>query len=254
MAVHFYLSMVPESLIASMLPPKEFGAYLAVGTRKRSRGPAIFCDLKEDFRSEPFDLDAAAERCTPHEDGTPKHSVYVSIYRVLERIPLEAVRHLFLVTRDGRVLELAPADVPASFEGRLHLYAQVCPVRPVVASSLDPREFTRFITDTSRPVSVPRLCFAELELGELAEDPAAGDAQNLPYHYLDHLRDCLQQLDVGSGKPTKTVDRTPPWLLPYRCIKSGIFLGDATGLLHFPMPDRDELENTHHDWWRSANV
>ncbi len=31
---YLYLSMTPESLVASMLPPEQFGNYLAVGTRK----------------------------------------------------------------------------------------------------------------------------------------------------------------------------------------------------------------------------
>lgn len=39
---YLYLSLLPEALIASMLPPEEFGNYLAVGTKKRTRGQAIF--------------------------------------------------------------------------------------------------------------------------------------------------------------------------------------------------------------------
>ena len=31
MTVHLYLSFIPEALIASMLPPEEFGDYYAVG-------------------------------------------------------------------------------------------------------------------------------------------------------------------------------------------------------------------------------
>jgi hypothetical protein len=52
--------MIPESFIVSMLPPEEFGTYLAVGTQKRSRGRAMFFDLKPDFRDAFFSIDAAA--------------------------------------------------------------------------------------------------------------------------------------------------------------------------------------------------
>lgn len=38
----FYLSVLPEALIASMLPPKDFGEYMATGTRKKTQGQAIF--------------------------------------------------------------------------------------------------------------------------------------------------------------------------------------------------------------------
>ena len=42
MSVYLYLSLIPEALIASMLPPLDFGTYLAIGTKKRTRGQAMF--------------------------------------------------------------------------------------------------------------------------------------------------------------------------------------------------------------------
>ena len=42
MTIHFYLSLIPEALIASMLSPEEFGNYYAVGSKKKSRGQAMF--------------------------------------------------------------------------------------------------------------------------------------------------------------------------------------------------------------------
>ena len=41
MEIYLYLSIVPEALIASMLPPEEFGKYYAVGNKKRTRGGII---------------------------------------------------------------------------------------------------------------------------------------------------------------------------------------------------------------------
>jgi len=40
MAVHLYLSTIPEALIASMLTPLDFGVYYAVGMEKKSHGQA----------------------------------------------------------------------------------------------------------------------------------------------------------------------------------------------------------------------
>ena len=34
MRTYVYLSMTPESLVASQLPPEEFGAYMAVGVKE----------------------------------------------------------------------------------------------------------------------------------------------------------------------------------------------------------------------------
>ena len=48
MKIHLYLSLNPEALIASHLAPEEFGAYLAVGTQKYSRGQAMFFEVDPD--------------------------------------------------------------------------------------------------------------------------------------------------------------------------------------------------------------
>lgn len=45
MAIHLYLSLFPEALIASMLSPEDFGTYYALGSAKKSRGQAIFLKL-----------------------------------------------------------------------------------------------------------------------------------------------------------------------------------------------------------------
>ena len=46
---HLYLSLMPESLVASHLAPDEFGAYIATGTKKRARGQAIFFKLSDAY-------------------------------------------------------------------------------------------------------------------------------------------------------------------------------------------------------------
>jgi len=77
MRTYLYLSMTPESLVASQLPPEEFGAYMAVGTRKSAHGQVIFFDLQEGFQSDQFDLAYTAEHCIPHANGQAKHSLYL---------------------------------------------------------------------------------------------------------------------------------------------------------------------------------
>ena len=39
MSKFIYLTATPEALIASMLPPKEFGEYLSTGTKKNEQRP-----------------------------------------------------------------------------------------------------------------------------------------------------------------------------------------------------------------------
>jgi len=254
MGKHLYLLMTPEALVASMLPPAEFGTYIATGTRKRSRGEAFFFDLKEEFQSDYFDLSLVDKRCVPRPDGAPKHSVYLSIYRVMEHVPREALGSLWLVTRDGRGLELKAAEPPSVPEAAYHLYKELCPVHPLIASTLGPQEFGAFITDASRPISVPRICFTDLDLSGLADDPVGGAADDLPYPRVGHLRDCLCQLRDRPDKRTKTVDRTPGMEFPYRCVKSGFYVCDAGGASYYRFPGREEMDQKHHDWYRSANM
>jgi len=254
MDTYLYLSLIPESLVVSMLPPEEFGTYLAVGTKKRSRGPAMFFALPGDLEVEGFNLRAARDRCVPHPDGSPKHSVYAGIDRVLERVPLDAIGPLHLVTRDGRVLALEQDDVPEAFKGQFYLYQELSPVHPLIVSTLSPDWFGKFITDPGQPVSVPTICFADLGLGDLGEDPRSGRGSDLPYEHLDHLRDCLLQLSRSGAKHTKTVDRTHPQEFPYRMIRHGFYVAERDRLLYYPFPSREELDRDHHEWWRSATV
>lgn len=248
---YLYLSTMPEALIVSMLPPMEFGAYLAVGTQKRSRGCAMFFNVSGVFTSSYFDLAGGRKECVPHPDGTPKHSVYLGVYRVLEHVPLDALESLYLVTRDGRTLELPKETAPGEFSGAYHLYDEICPVHPIIVSSLDPRAFARFITDPAQHIHVPRICFAELSLEPWAGSPEQMAAAELSSPETEHVRDCLLSL-ARQSKETKTVDRTHQITCWPIQVKNGFFVGDQTGLVYYPFPSAADLAGRHHDWWRSA--
>ena len=253
MTVHLYLSLIPEALIASMLSPEEFGSYYAVGTHKKLHGQAMFIELNPDFRHDFFKIEDGIARCVPHEDGSPKRSVYISTYRVLEHIPLEVIQKFYLVTAYGEVLGLEPSkEIPEPKTG-LNMYQEIAPVHPLVVSTLGPRSFYEFLTQNPDSlVHLPAVCFVELRLGELARDPEHGAIRDLPYGFIHHLRECL--LEVRE-KPihSKIVNRVESVEYPYRMIKSGIYLGNSEGLIYFPLPSREELRGKYYRWWRSAN-
>lgn len=252
MKKYLYLSLTPEALIASMLPPLEFGNYMAIGSRKRTRGQAIFFELDLEKVNDHFPLDLIDKRCVPDENGKPKRSVYLSIYRVLEHIPFEAFKDLFLVTDDGRVLKLSQGNFDEKENHHLHLYQQLCPVTPMIASISGPNEFLNLLTDENKPVSVPKLVFVELDLGELADDPKNGKVENLPYPNIEHLRDCLVGLTNKPDKPSKTVIRIFKGELFYRTCKNGFFVGGENKMLYYPFPSLKDLNDEHYVWWRSA--
>ena len=254
MAQHLYLSFFPEALIFSMLPPDEFGKYLAIGAKQQSRAHAMFFSVDPSVEVEGVDMAAASERCVAHEDGSPRHSVYAAIYRALERVPMGALGQLHLVTKDGLVLTLDKGDYRENGEKRHFLYQEICPVSPRVVSSLEPKAFCRYVTHPENPLFLPKLVFADMELGGLARDPDHADTADLPYPEMEHLRTCLHGLESGGdgGKRTKIVRRELHPDLIFFLIENGFYVGDRTDFLFYPMPDEDSLLEKHNRWWNSA--
>ena len=105
-----------------------------------------------DFRHEFFRIDEGIRRCVPHEDGSAKASIYISVYRVLEHMALGALGKLYLVTQDGRSLGLDPQSEWPQETGALHLYQEIAPVHPLVVSTLGPKSFFDLIV--SNPLSL----------------------------------------------------------------------------------------------------
>jgi hypothetical protein len=252
MNIHIYLSLIPECLVASMLDPAQFGNYYAIGSKKRSRGQAIFFEVDPQLAGAAIDWDTVNQRCVPHEDGSPRKSTYLRIYRALESIPTLALKTLYLATDDGRVLGIEPAPFTADASRLLHLYQELCPVSPRVVSKLDPLAFCRRLTDPAELVNVPRLVFTEMKLEALANNPDAANVDNLPYSNIEHLRDCLREVSNVYAKPNKQVLRQVRHDVLYRTIRGGFYVGDQESFLYFPLPSPADLESKHYAWWRSA--
>lgn len=246
-----YLSMIPEALVASMLTPEKFGRYLAVGSHKRSSSPAIYFEVDPDFSSDFFKMEIVKERCVPHPDGSPKHSLYLGIYRVLEHVPLEALGKLYLTTRDGQVLCLEQDKYTHTLDSKYYLYDEICPVHPLIASKLDPASFAQFATDPASPLCVPKIFFADLDPEKLIGPGITAEGVPALHNQPQRIRECFSELDTAD-KPTKTVDRVHSTTCRWNQIKNGYFVGAGTSLLYYPFPDRDTLDRYHHSWFRSA--
>ncbi|NDV61131.1 hypothetical protein G0Q06_01565 [Puniceicoccales bacterium CK1056] len=252
METYLYLSLIPEALIYSQLPPDRFGKYLAIGDKKLTRGPAIFFSIDPAFTSDAFKMKTALDKCHPHPDGSPRRSSYVSVYNVLAQVPVSAIGALYLTTKDGLTLQLDPSSESPPERKGYHLYQEICPVYPKVASPLGPEEFARYVTNPDNPVFLPKLAFCELRLNGMATDPEKSSASNLPYKDLNHLRECLTSLDYKQDKMTKIVHRDLNKDLIYPVVDTGFFVGDQNDFKYYPFPSEDDLEGKHHLWWGSA--
>jgi hypothetical protein len=229
MSFHLYMMCHRvDTLVASMLSPEDFGAYMAVGTMKQTRGMAIFFEVNPDRLGNEFDLDRARRECVPNPNGMPKRSKYISIYRSLERIPLEALGNLYLTTKDGRVLALPsrPYIVAGEVSGGINMYLELCPTHPLVVSRLGPARFIERITDASSAVSVPTILIADLLIDQDADGRLAS---YLPYRDPDHIVHCLTEVaENGRRKDSKTVDRVPSIDAFFRTVGRGFFVGRCT--------------------------
>jgi hypothetical protein len=249
---YIYLTSAPEALVASMLPPDGFGMYLSTGTKKRNKGQTIFFEVDLGKIEGLIDMESLNKRCVAKEDGSPKSSVYLSVYRVLETVPTSALKSLYLTTDHGCVLELQRAAYDKSREAlnNLHLYQELCPVTPMVASELAPSAFLKRLTDGSIPIVLPKLFFVELKLGELATNPLGGSAEHLPYSNIGHLRDCLEILRGEYDKHMKTVQRIFSGTLLYRTIATGFYVGAKDEIVYYPYPSMKELEDINYEFFR----
>jgi hypothetical protein len=252
MSKYIYLTCNPEALVASMLPPEGFGHYLSTGTKKRNRGQVIFFEVGLDKIAKSIDMESLNKRCVAKPDGSPKSSVYLSVYKVLETIPLDALKNLYITTDHGVALELKKAayEKNSEQENALHLYQELCPVSPLIASSLSPSLFLKRLTDGSTPIVLPKLFFVELKLGELASNPLSGSAENLPYSNIWHLRDCLEIIKGEYEKHMKTVNRIFSGELLYRTIETGFYVGCKDDIIYYPYPKMSELESINYNFFR----
>ncbi|HLA34964.1 MAG TPA: hypothetical protein VJ001_08875 [Rhodocyclaceae bacterium] len=251
---HLYFSLIPEALIASMLPPEQFGQYYATGHKYKSKGQAIFFEVDPDYRHPYFDIDGAFAKCVPNEDGMPKDSVYISMYRVLEHLDVNALGTMYLTTGMGATLGLKRDVIMPRVERELHMYQCLSPINSLVVSALHPKAYYEDVTiKPSKSFSFPGMCFVELELGRLAHDPENGQDGDLPYTFLQHLREALLTLSP-EDKHNKLVHRVHSLEFPYRMIKHGFYLGIGSAFVYYPMLSQQVLRKDYSNWWKSANL
>ena len=253
MSLNFYLSIFPtEALIASQLEPEQFGAYMATGSKKGSAEQIIFIEVEAGFNSD-FDWKYAEEKCIEHPNGNPKHSVYLSVYRTLENIPFNKMGKMYLTTKDGRVLSLKKDIYRESINGRnYYIYQELCPVTPVIASVLDPEDFSKNITNHDKKVYVPKIVFADMKIPDFENPEKSGNLGSMYDNKIPHVLNCISSVTGDKGKSNKTVDRSHVESFSFQIIGNGIYISDGKEVLEYRMPSIDIIKKENYDWGRSA--
>ena len=179
----------------------------------------------------------------------------MSIYRVLENVPVKQMKSMFLVTQDGRTLELEKSEYvePVDWKG-CALYKEICPVIPLVASPLTPGDFSQYLLNDTHKVQVPAIVFADIRILERNNLKHSGNVGTVSKLAIDHIHDCIGQVALNGGKLSKTVDRSFSSQFTYQTIATGIYAADSTGIVFYPMPDMEALKRDNYDWGRSAYI
>lgn len=255
---HLYLILFPnEALVASQLTPEEFGSHYSIGSPRHFTGKVIFVELNINFRDEFLRIDEYLKITDSGIPGRPKRTKFVKSYRVLEHIDFSALEKLYLVTTDGAVLGLDKHEQPADFgdQNRMHLYQEICPLRLLVASNLNPQQFGHYITEESWSKGAPKIFFTEYAIDVVAmvanNEVRAFNMGPLPNVNPTNLPTALKELQEDPTKKTKTVSLNPNLdFVSYKAIKQGFWFSGETNTVFYRMPGLDELHDKHYSWWR----
>lgn len=249
---YLYLICYPNSaLVLSHLSPQHFGAKYNYGSASYYAGKLIFASVDINYRHPYFRIDEALESLSPHDDGSPKATKYVSSYRVLEHLDIDAIQTLYLANADGTsfALQAKPYE-PQPSDNILRVYAEIDPLRVMTLSRLSMREFGAWFTDPANIIAVPRLLYLQVTLDipafleEFDRNPFSPPP--LDGVHPSKLRDAILDLQRRETKLFKglTLD-TSFTKESYRRIRHGFMFKDAQREKFFPMPSPKEIENTN---------
>ncbi len=256
---HLYLILYPNSaLVLSQLSPQDFGARYNYGSASFHAGKLVFAEVDINYRNDYLRIDEALSSFHAHEDGKPKATKYVSSYRVLEHIDIDAIQVLYLANADGLSYPLHPqpfVPAPSQADSLLRVYAEIDPVRMLTLSRLNMRDFGRWFTDPKNIIAVPRLAYLQvtLDIPAFLRDFEANPFIPPPLEgvHPSKLRDAILDLQRREHKLFKglTLD-TSFTKESYRRIRHGFMFIDQEKEKFFPMPSLHEIENTNLRFYR----
>ena len=254
-----YLILHPNlSLVGSQYSPERFARHYVSGSTRHYQGKVIFAELDPSFRHPYFPIEEAFAQMHPHEDGRPKATKFISIYRVLEHIELHAVQRLYLMPPEAVCLPLEPGgetEIQSRSGELLRIYAEIAPVRMLVLSRLSFLDFGRSVIDRTALRYVPALFYTQLEfdaeqfLAEFEADPVLPPP--IPQLHPSKLRDAIRELKTKPSKVSKGLALDASFdSIPYRFVRHGFMFVSQDEHRFFRMPSYREIERTSYKFWR----
>ncbi|MFW5800051.1 MAG: hypothetical protein ACOCV8_04460 [Spirochaetota bacterium] len=256
---HLYCLIYPNSaLVASELLPEAFGIHYVVSYPKHYKGKIIFAEIDLNFRNPYFKIDEILEACYK-PDGSPKRTKFVSSYRILEHIDIDAFKDIYLVTARGKILRLRKKEDEYDIQHekeKLRIYQFMAPLYYLIATNFSPPEMGKYVS-TDPVKGVPKSAMIQLEVDT---DPILNKDDNhlvfsspLPGVHPGYLKEALLEL-IQTDKKTKTLSLNSIFdEVPFTRIKHGIWINSSEKQIFYPMPSWQQLEKEHFHWFRDAS-
>jgi hypothetical protein len=252
-----YVILHPTTaLIGSQYTAEQLARHYTVGPTRHYRGKVLFAEVDLGFRNPYFRIDAALADLTPHEDGRPKATKFISTYRVLEHLDLSALKNLYLTSAEGHCLEIEPGAPPIGRREGESIYAEISPLRMLVLSKLDFVEFGSFITDPENSIGAPKFLYTQIELNipEFMAEYEQNPFMQPPIANLHPavLRDAVKELRTVGYKSNKGLSlRSNLDNVSYKLIAKGFMFASQQERRFYPFPPLAEIEKRNLKFWRS---
>ena len=257
MTNHLYAILFPSTaLVGSQLDPIEFGKHFISGSSKYYAGKLIFVEIDVDYRHPFLKIDQMLKALTPHEDGSPRATKYVSTYRVLEHLDFDAFQDLHITTPEGYTLSLKTgAQGPERQPGLVRAYAEINPVSMMLLSDLSFSEFGRYITNPNTRVGAPVMMFTQVEmdpeefLREYEENPLLSSP--IPDIHPSVLMKSILELKNNPEKHTKGLSPASPLgKIGFKNLRHGFMFSSQDKCRFYPMPDSKVIEQSNFKFWK----
>ncbi|NLJ94318.1 MAG: hypothetical protein GX326_02305 [Clostridiaceae bacterium] len=258
---HLYMVLFPnQALVLSQLEAGPFSLRYSFGSTSQYEGKMIFAEIDINYRHPYFPIDDALELLKPHKDGSPKATKYVSTYRVLEHVDLDAIQSVYLCNADGSIHRLEEGkfetDEQEFTDRTFNLFLEVAPVSMITLSSYNMEEYGNWMTEDSNFVHVPRICFMDMrfDLEQFMEKFKQNPFTPSPIVGIHpaKLRDAVLDLARRKNKYVKGLTlHNALSQQSYSSIKNGILFMDTENKKFFPMPDLGKIEKENYSFFRS---
>ena len=249
---HLYMICYPNSaLVLSQLEPHEFGYRYNYGSTSYYAGKLIFAEVDINYRNPYFKIEEALSALKAHPDGRAKATKYISSYRILEHVDVDAVKVLYIANADGTSFPLHPTSydhLPSQKD--LRIYAEITPVRMLTLAKYSMQQFGKWFTDPATMIHVPRILYLMINLDvdgflkEFEENPLMPSP--LEGVHPSKLRDAILELRTREDKFVKGITLAASFSKEsYRKIRHGFMLADQHHQRFFAMPSLEEIERTN---------